>query len=208
MGTEPKGTAISRRRRDVVCRAASFFAAIALVALAGCGKSGGGVETDSEKAADVEILNGLLARELTLVDAYARGLGQLHGSMLAAAAEFRGQGQAHADALTKAIRGLGGETDAEADQAELPGPRSPGEALTLDYEEENAAFDLALEAALYLEFDGPTTLAAALAASHAQHLTVLRQGLGASPAASVPEPFESGEEPPPTPSVDGPRTSG
>ena len=43
----------------------------------------------------------------------------------------------------------------------------------------------------------PRTLAASLAASHAQHLVVLRQALGAEPAESVPEAFEDGEVPPP-----------
>lgn len=203
MGKEPEGTEVSRRR-GVTCRAAFFFAVAALVlALAGCGKSGQGAKTDPEKAADVEILNGLLAQELTLTGAYGSGLDRLRGPMLAAAAEFRGQSQAHVDALTKAIRGLGGETEAEPNETEPPGPRSPEEALTLDYEAENRALALALEAAPRLRFEAPRTLAAALAASHAQHLAILRQGLGASPAASVPQPFETGEEPPPAPSADG-----
>jgi hypothetical protein len=207
MGAKPKGTEVSGRR-GVDCRVAFFFAATALVlALAGCGKSGQGAKTDPEKAADVEILNGLLAQELTLVGAYGSGLDRLRGPMLAAAAGFRGQSQAHANALTKAIRGLGGETEAEAAEAEAPGPRSREEALTLGYEAENRALALALEAAPRLQFDAPRTLAAALAASHAQHLAVLRQGLGASPAASVPEPFETGEEPPPANPADGPKTS-
>jgi len=198
MGPKPMGTKVSRRRRGVACRAALFFAATALAfAAAGCGKSGQGARTDPEKAADVEILNGLLAQELVLAGAYGRGLERLRGPMLAAAAEFRGQSQAHADALTKAIRGLGGETEAEPGEVEppRPRPRSQEEALTLVYEEENRALALALEAAPRLRFDAPRTLAAALAGSHSQHLSVLRQGLGASPAGSVPEPFETGEEP-------------
>ncbi len=199
MGTEPKGTEVSGRR-GVYLRVAFFFAATALVlTLAGCGKSGQGAKTDPEKAADVEILNGLLAQELTLAGAYESGLGRLHGPILAVAAGFRGQSQAHADALTKAIRGLGGETEAEPTEAEAPGLRSREEALRLGYEAENRALALALEAAPRLQFDAPRTLAAALAASHAQHLAILRQGLGASAAASVPEPFETGEAPLPRP---------
>jgi hypothetical protein len=199
VGTKPKGTEVSGRRRGIACRVVSFFAVAALaILLAGCGKSGQGAKTDPEKAADVEILNRLLDQELALIDAYARGLGQLHGPMRLVAAEFRGQGQVHVDALTKAIRGLGGETDAGAG-AELPAPRSPREALRRDYEGENAALALALEASPRLEFDAPRALASALAASHAQHLAVLRQGLGAGLASAAPEPFESGQEPPPSP---------
>lgn len=208
MGTELKGTAISRGRRGI-CRVALFFALLALAALvAGCGKSGHGARTDPEKAADVEILNGLLAQELALAEAYASGLDRLHGQMRAAAAAFRGHSQAHANALTKAIRGLGGETDAGAGEARLPGTRSESEALRLDYDEENAALALSLEAAPRLRFDAPRTLAAALAASHAQHLTVLRQGLGADLSAAAPDPFESSQEPPPPNPADEPRASG
>lgn len=146
----------------------------------------------------MEILNALLVRELTLVDAYAREMAPLRGRMRAVAAGFRGQGQAHADAVTKSIRGLEGETDAEAEEMETPRPKDREEALTLLYEEENAALAQALEAAPGLETAAPRTLAAALAASHAQHLVVLRQGLGEGLLRSVPAPFESGEEPPPS----------
>jgi len=207
MDTELNRNDVSSTRRGFG-RAAAFLLAASLVALAalapGCGRPGQGALTDSEKAADVELLNGALAQELTLVDAYSRGLAALDGRGLALAAEFRGQSQAHVDALTKAIRGLGGRTEAEAAEPEAPRPRERAAALTLAYEEENAALALALEAAPRLATDAPRTLAAALAASHAQHLALLRQALGAGPMAAVPKPFESGTEPPPgAPAVEG-----
>lgn len=187
--------AVSWRRRGF-CRAAVFFVAALAVVASGCGRSGQGAKTDNEKAADVELLNAALAQELTTIAAYERGLARLHGPALVLARQFRGQELAHVDALTKAIRGLGGETDAEASELESP-PKSRAEALVLAYEEENAALAQALDAVPDLQNAAPRTLAAALAASHAQHLALLRQSLGASQAASVPEPFESGEEPPP-----------
>ncbi len=171
-----------------------------VILVAGCGESG---TTDSEKAADVEILNALLSRELTLVDAYARDMAPLRGQMRAVAGEFRGQGQAHVDALIKSIRGLGGETDAEAEEIEAPRPKGKEEALTLLYEEENAALAGAQEAVPQVENTAPRILAAALTASHAQHLVVLRQGLGVGLARSVPAPFESAEEPPPSAPAEG-----
>ncbi|HXR30806.1 MAG TPA: ferritin-like domain-containing protein [Solirubrobacterales bacterium] len=177
-------------------RAAVFLLGVTAL-LAGCGKSGQGAKTDSEKAADVEVLNTLLAEELTVVDAYERANPLLRGQMLAAGRQFRGQTQAHLDALTKAVRGLGGETDAEAVELEAPAPQSHVEALAFLYEAENAAIAQALEAVPQLEFTAPRMLSAALVGNHSQHLTVLRQGLGANSAASVPQPFESGEEPPP-----------
>jgi hypothetical protein len=94
---------------------------------------------------------------------------------------------------------VGGESDAEAAEFEPPGPKSEEEALLLAYEEENAALTEALDASPHLQTGPPRTLAAALAASHAQHLVVLRGLLGAGLAASVPEAFESGDLPPPAP---------
>jgi hypothetical protein len=187
--------AISRRRG--FGRAAVFLGAAAIV-LAGCGDSGQGL-TDSEKAADVEVLNVMLAQELTAIDAYERGFGRLSGPALVLARQFRGQDQTHVDALTKAIRGVGGETDAEAAEFEPPGPRDRAEALLLAYEEENAALDQALDSAPHLETGAPRVLAAALAASHAQHVAALRQALGAGPLAAVPGAFEPGDVPPPVP---------
>jgi hypothetical protein len=189
--------AISSQRRGFG-RVAVFVVALA-IAVAGCGRSGQGAATDSEKGADVEVLNAVLSQELTTVDAYERALALLRGRSLAVAEQLLGQDQAHLDAISKAIRGVGGETDAEAAEFEPPGPKSGEEALLLAYEEENASLGEAMDAVPGLNTSAPRTLAAALAASHAQHLAVLRQLLGASLAASVPEAFEAGDVPPPGP---------
>jgi hypothetical protein len=197
MGTK-LGNSLSKQRRGFG-RAAALLAIVVLaLAVGGCGRSGKGAETDGEKAAEVEVLNDVLAQELTAIGAYEQGLALLHGSMLGVAREFRGQDQTHVDALTKAIRGLGGQTEAEASEFEPPGPRNAREALVLAYEEENAALSQAQGSAAHLQFAAPRTLVAALAASHAQHLAVLRQTLGAGLVTAVPNAFESGDEPPPT----------
>lgn len=196
MGSK-RAFAISSQRRGLG-RVAVFVVALA-IAVAGCGRSGQGAVTDSDKAADVEVLNTVLSQELTTVDAYRRALVLLRGRGLAVAEQLRGQDQAHVDAITKAIRMVGGETDAEAAESEPPGPKSAEEALLLSYEEENASLGEALSAAPDLNTPAPRRLAAALAASHAQHLVVLRQLMGASLAASVPEAFETGDVPPPAP---------
>jgi Ferritin-like domain len=199
MGSE-RVFAISSQRRGFG-RVVVFLVALAIL-VAGCGRSGQGAATDSEKAADVEVLNVVLSQELTTVDAYQRALALLGGRDLAVAGQLRGQDQAHVDAITRAIRGIGGETDAEAGEFEPPGPKSQEEALLLAYEEENASLGEALDAAPHLNTPAPRTLAAALAASHAQYLVVLRQLLGVSLAASVPEAFEAGDVPPPAPPAD------
>lgn len=195
MGLE-RSKCLSRQRRGFG-RAAVFFLLLLAIFVSGCGRPGHGAETDSEKAAEVEVLNAILAQELTTVAAYERGLPLLRGPMLAIARDFRGQDQAHVDALTKAIRGMGGETGADASELEAPGPRSQADALVLAYEEENAALSEAQSAVVHLQFTAPRALAAALAASHAQHLAILRQGLGTGLAGAVPNAFESGDEPPP-----------
>lgn len=189
--------AISRRRRDFG-RAAAILSALTL-AVAGCGRSGQGAVTDSDKASDVEYLNTVLAQELTSVDAYGRVLPLLGGEALVVARQFRGQEQAHVDAVTKTIRGVGGETEAEASEPETPGPKSREDALRLAYEEENAALAEALDAAPHLLTPAPRMLVASLAASHAQHIAVLRQLFGDDLTQAVPEAFETGDVPPPAP---------
>lgn len=194
MGSE-RAIAISSRRRGL--GRVVVFLGVAALAFAGCGRSGQGASTDSEKAADVEALAAVLSQELTTVDAFARALRPLRGRALTVADQFRGQDQAHVDALTKAIRGVGGETDAEAAEVEAPAPKTRRDALLLLYEVESTSLAKALDAAPHLNTAAPRVLVAALAASHAQHLATLRQLLGADLPASVPGAFETGKVPPP-----------
>jgi rubrerythrin len=198
MGAKLGTMFVVRRRRCGARRAVAIFSAAVLLALAavGCG-DGDDAASDSEKAADVEILNAALAQELTAAEAYARGLPLLRGPLRAVGRGFRAQAQEHVNAITKAIRGLGGETDAEPGELDYSKVGSQTDFLDLAYGFENAALAAYLEAAPRLETSAPRTLAASLAASHAQHLVLLRQGLGATPAASVPEAFDPGDLPPP-----------
>jgi hypothetical protein len=193
--------AISSRRRGLG-RVVVFVAALALVA-AGCGRSGHVAASDGEKAADVEVLNNVLAQELTDVEVYGLVLPLQRASALSLVSQFRGHDQAHVDAVTKAIRGLGGKTDAEAAEPEGLAPKTGKDALLLAYEAENASLAQALDAAPHLQTPAASMLAASLAASHAQHVAALRQLLGADLAASVPEAFETGDAPPPAPPVKG-----
>lgn len=203
------GQIIQSETRRGFGRVAAVLAVALVATLVACGCGGGGDDatTDSEKAADVAILNEALAEELTAVAAFARVLPLLHGEMLSVAREFRGQDQAHVDGLTKTIRGLGGETEAEAAEPEGSGPKNRAEALTLAYEAENAALAEDLGAPSRLHTEAPRAVTASIAANHAQHLVVLRQGLGVPLAGAVPEPYESGELPPPTAAVAGAEAS-
>src|SRR3954451_19636416 len=160
MGSK-RAFAISSQRRGLG-RVFVFLFALA-IAVSGCGRSGHGAATDSDKAADVEVLDSVLSQELTTVAAYDRALALLRGGALAVAGQLRGQDQAHLDAITKAIRGVGGETEAEAGELEAPRPKDRGEALLLAYEEENAGFAQALDAGPHLNTSAPRMLAASLA---------------------------------------------
>lgn len=185
-------------RRRGFGRAAAVLALIlaaALVIAAGCGDSGRGAETDPEKGSDAEILNEALARELTILDAYTLGRPYLGGSQRALGRQLRAQQQEYIDALTKAIRGLGGDTEAEPEELDLADVEGRPGLLALLYELESSALAFYVDAAPRLYTSAPRTLDASLAAGHAQHLVVLRQGLGIDRAASVPEGFDGGEVP-------------
>jgi hypothetical protein len=185
-------------RRRGFGRAAALLAlvfAAALFAAAGCGGSGHGAETDPEKSGDAAALNEALSRELTLVDTYARGRPLLGGSQRAVGRQLLAQEQEYADALVKAIRGLGGDTEAEAEELDFTGVKDQAAFLGLAYRLESAALASYIDAAPRLNTPAPRMLDASLAAGHAQHLVLLRQGLGASAAASVPEAFDGGEVP-------------
>jgi hypothetical protein len=172
--------------------------AVAVVAVAsGCGQSGHGAETDPEKGSDTAILNEALSRELTLLDAYTRGRPLLRGRLRAVGRRLRAQEGEYVDALTKAIRGLGGDTEAEAEEGGLDGVADQAALLGLAYELESAALAAYVDAAPRLYASAPRTLDASLAAGHAQHLVVLRQALGTGLSGSIPEAFDGGQVPPP-----------
>lgn len=196
-------------RRRGFGRAAAVLALVltaALVCVGGCGDSGRGAETDPEKGSDAAILNEALAHELTLLDAYTHGRGIMRGPQRAVRRQLRAQEQEYVDAVTKAIRGLGGDTEAEPEELDLTDVETEADLLTLLYELESSALAFYIDAAPRLYTSAPRTLSASLAAGHAQHLVVLRQGLGLGVAASVPEGFDGGEVP--LPAGDNPNGGG
>jgi len=177
--------------------AVALLLLIALLLAAGCGKPGHGAETDSEKGSDAEILNAALGRELTALEAYTDGMARIRPGFAASARRLRAQEQEFVSAIAKAIRGLGGEATAVASEIDLDELRNQRDVLTLAYELESAALASDIEAAPRLFSDAPQTLAASLASGHAQHLVILRQGLGVPAAESFPKAFDGGEVPPP-----------
>jgi rubrerythrin len=180
--------------------AAVAAAAVAALLLAGCGggDSGGGTTTTAdEKAADVELMNAAIGQELATIDAYEFGLRLLHGKSAAAARQMRGQAQEHVDGMTKAIRGLGGQVEAEEDELDLSEVKDETGFLTFAYELEAAAIAAYNDTVVGLQTSAPRRVSASIAANKAQHLVILRQLLGAGLLESFPEAFDGGQVPPP-----------
>jgi hypothetical protein len=175
-------------RRALAPGALAFVLALGLGA---CG--GGGSDSTTDKAADVEVLNEILARQLAAVDAYDQALPALRGAELALARRFRAQEQEHVDATTKTLRGLEGEADPPAETVDAGGLGTPQEAMHFLYELESATIDAELSAVGKLTIGWPRPLVAAMAANQAQRLVLIRRALGAGPLDLVPEAFETGE---------------
>jgi rubrerythrin len=166
-----------------------------LVAVGGCGgPSGHGAETDPEKGSDAAALNAGLAQELTALDLYAMASRLLDPAGRPLARRLRSQEQEYVDAITKALRGLGADVEAEAEPLQGP-PPGRRELLERALRLEGDALAYYVESSPHLDTAAPRTLAAALAAGHAQHMVVLRQAMGEGVVASIPKGFDTaGEE--------------
>jgi rubrerythrin len=111
--------------------------------------------------------------------------------------QLRGQTQEHLNALTKAMRGLGGEVEAEKEELDLSEVEDETDFLVYAYEREVAELAYYEDLVTRLETTAPRRLATEIAASKAQHMVALRQLLGADLLGSFPEAFDSSEVPAP-----------
>ncbi len=168
------------------------------LALAACGSGGDTTTAVPDKAADAEVLNGVLAREMAAVRAYERTLPLLRAASLDRAREYRAHEQEHVDAVVKALRGLGEKAEPEEEEIESEELKSEADALGFLYEMESASVAYDLRAVSHLTAPWPRSLLGSVAADQAQHLVVLRRALGADPGESIPNAFEDGTLPPPS----------
>jgi len=170
--------------------------------LAGCGGGGSSTAAGTEAAStqlsgDAQILNTVLARQEAAADAYSKVISGLSPALSKRAFYFRRQEEEHIDATIKALRGLNAPAEPNARPIEPGELKSDRERLVFLYEVESATIDEELSAISKLEAPWPRSLLASTVANQAQHLTLLRQALGAGPLASVPVPFENGTAEPP-----------
>ncbi|MBS1884073.1 MAG: ferritin-like domain-containing protein [Actinobacteria bacterium] len=187
---------------------------VAIVLLAGCG--GGGSSTapaagapattgtatnvdtpvsPPEPTSDGALLDKVLAREEAAIEAYGKVIPQLSPRLARLASYFRAQEQEHVDGMLKAMRGIGSSAEPSPEPLEPGALKTDRERLEFLYEVEGASIDEELSAISKLEASWPRSLLASVVADQGEHLTLLRQELGAGPLASVPVPFENGTAP-------------
>ncbi len=151
---------------------------------------------------DAAILEAAIGLEQTAVVAYATAVasGLLDPAVEDVATLFRDQEQEHADALIAALEDLGGTAPKPPKAEDVEGlgdVKSQADILTFAVELENMAIMAYSDAHGKLQSPDLLTAGAQIMSNEGQHLVVLRQGLGATPAASVPDAFETGDSPPP-----------
>jgi hypothetical protein len=151
----------------------------------------------SRTSPDAAVLGSVLARQEGAIEAFGKVIPALPPRLAHLAAYFRAQEQEHVDAVLKAMRGAKIPAESSPEAIDLGEPKSDRERLVFLYEVESATIEEELSAISKLETTSIGPLLAATAADQAQHLTLLRQALGAGPLASVPAPFEAGTTPPP-----------
>lgn len=181
-------------RRSFLQAAGVTFVGGSAVFLAACGDdseektiTSAGVEGTG---GDVGILSSALALELTAIEAYAKGAPLLTGPVRSAAKEFLAHEQEHADALTKAIKQLGGGEPAKPMSLDFSGLRNQGDVLEFATDLENVAIAAYVDAVPKLSTGALRATAAQIVTNEAEHVSVLQGALGNPP---VPEAFVTGD---------------
>jgi hypothetical protein len=180
--------------------AVALLVFVLAAAFAACGRGSndtGAATAPDERAADAELLDEVLSRQLGVVAAYPQAMSPLDVRTLALLRKFRAQEGEHADAIVKALRGLGeaAEPEPEAIQAGLL--RTRGDRLRFAYEMESATIELELTAIARLSSPGTRTMLATTVGNQAEHLAILRRLLGARPLNEIPNAFATGATPAP-----------
>jgi hypothetical protein len=190
-------TAGAAMRRGLVLALAALALATAFAACGRGSNDTGAATAADERAADAEILDEVLSRQLGVVAAYPQAMSVLDVRTLTLLRKFRAQEGEHADAVVKALRGLGesAEPEPEAIQAGLLKTRR--DRLRFAYEMESATIRLELTAISRLSSPGTRSMLATTIGNQAEHLAILRQLLGAKPLNVIPDAFETGDTPAP-----------
>jgi rubrerythrin len=193
-----------RSRRDFFRIAGVTTVGGSAMFLAACGSDDKGskaADTSADaggNAQDVAILNSALGLENTAIAAYTAGAALLKGPVLAVGKQFLEQEQEHADALTQAIKQLGG-TPARAKSPDeyakgFPMLKSQTDVLKFAVDLENTAVAAYIGAIPKLSSPELRQSAAAIETNEAEHISVLLGALNNNDAAKqVPDAFVTGK---------------
>ena len=113
-------TAIASRRKFLLQTGTATFSATAIALLSGCSSKVIGAEINDSARQDVRILNTAISAEQEAVAAYKLGAesGLLEAGILKVAVKFQGHHKEHIDALSKAVKSMGGNpVEAKKDYA-------------------------------------------------------------------------------------------
>jgi len=171
--------------------------------LVGCGKENKGQgpiagEKPQESAPepaesdvnDVNVLNSALDLEHQAVAAYTAALKVLRGENLRAARTFRDHERAHVQALSQAIKGLGGKPNQAQRSYRFPRLATEDDALRFAMTLENTAIAAYIDAIPRLNTADLRAEGAAIVGAEAEHLAVLN---GALRQRSAPVAFVTGQ---------------
>jgi rubrerythrin len=180
------GPALARRRSR-----RSFLALLGLGAgaplVAGCGsQAGSSARRGTQRPHELAVLNQSLRLEYTLEAAYREGVHLMRGRTLTLVRRFIDQERAHAERLQNLIRGLGGQPALPLLRQEylrsFPALRRQGDVLIFAADLEELAVRNYVQSLRKLSDPDLRRAAGAIATTEAEHLAVVRGGLGRDPA--------------------------
>lgn len=161
-----------------------------VVFLAACGRgSSPKPAVGGSDAADIAILGNALDLEQTAIAAYTAGMPLLAEGMQKTAKQVLLQEFAHAGELATLIKHAGGKPSLPAPSYKLGHPRRPAEVLALLDMVERSSITAYVDAVPKVSSRAARAKLASILANEAQHIALVRQALGRTPA---PEALVSG----------------
>jgi rubrerythrin len=182
----PPVTRLSSRRAFLAVLGGGAAAPLA----AGCGSATrSGRRPASDRPHELTVLNRALRLEYTLEAAYREGEHLLAGRTATLIRRFIEQEHAHADRLQRLIRELGGRPSRpllrQEYLREFPALRRERDVLLFAADLEELAVRTYVQALRQLSDPGLRRLAGSIATNEAEHLVVVRGGLGQEQAAAA-----------------------
>lgn len=180
-------TLLNSRRKFLRSTGVATFSGTAIAMLAGVSsKSAFASETMDDKIQqDIRILNTAISAEHEAVAAYQLGAesGLLTSGILKVAVQFQGHHKAHIEALSGAVKNLGGSADLTAEKYNFPVKKLKAEKDVLEFAAGLERGAISAYAGAIPAFDNRdlSAAAASILADEAMHWAVLRNVLKLNP---------------------------